>query len=240
MGFFRVRRLIDNGSYAEAIPLLNDLLAKQLSSKKLAEASYMLGTAHVMLAEFDLGIKELQSRCIPALEKKGLVYGKALYALGYALSAVGDWKSGLEVLTECRNVMRDAGIALEEARVVNHMAQCCLSGKDVAKAESWMKEAKTLLDKQKIDPKSITASLLVRNAVVQSKVLYARGAYAEARTVALDAKTALEKIVLGDSLLEREIAALLDRPDRNLIRIPTVLATAGAAVICGLALLSVM
>ncbi len=239
MGLFRVRRLFNSGAYSEAIPLLEARLKENLSQIKLAEASYMLGSAHVMLGSFEEGINELQNRCIPAFggHKRGVTYGRALYALGYALSASGRWKAGLEVLLECREVIRGTKQELEEARVLNHLAQCFLNAKDDAKAEILLLEARTILDGQKIDLKSMTATLIVRNSVVMSKIRYARGEYALAREAAFSAENELKKITSGDPLLAKEIAALLARPDRRLTRIPTFAAAAGAAIIaiCGVA-----
>ena len=119
------------------------------------------------------GIKEIETRTLPAFagHKEGLTYGKVLYALGYALSARGDWKRGLDVLLECRAVMKSAKAPLEEAKAINHLAQSFLDAKNTQRAEESVKEARVLLDSQKIDPKSCSATLQIRNLVVHSKIL---------------------------------------------------------------------
>jgi hypothetical protein len=162
MGLFRIRRLCNSGKYA----------AKAMPSK-IAEASYLLASAHVMLGHFEKGIQELDGRCVPAFQdrKNGLMYGNALYTLGYALNAMGERKRCVEILLECRDVMKVAREPLEEGRVMNHLAQAFLDAGNNNMAESLAKEAKELLDSLKIDSKSSSATPLVRNSVVRSRLL---------------------------------------------------------------------
>jgi hypothetical protein len=54
---------------------------------------------------------------------------------------------------------------------MNHLAQAFLDAGNNNMAESLAKEAKELLDSLKIDSKSSSATPLVRNSVVRSRLL---------------------------------------------------------------------